>query len=252
MRSPLLGALPAEEVELLMRTARRRQFARNEVVFHRGDPADTLHLIHRGRFAVRITTPLGDTVIVSVLGPGDCFGELALFAGGERSATVVALEAGETRSLHQLDVARVRREHPELAEVLVGLLVEQVRRLSEQVVEALYVPAERRVLRRVADLADLYAEDGSPGATIPLTQDELANLAGTSRATVNKVLRGYEREGLIELRRGRTAVPDRAALHARVRGRQAAAPASAPGAGTSRRRAPPAATTMTTTASAAT
>src|SRR3954466_16300889 len=92
MRSPLLGALPAEEVELLMRTARRRQFARNEVVFHRGDPADTLHFIHRGRFAVRITTPLGDTVIVSVLGPGDCFGERGRFAGGGRCA------AGGSRS----------------------------------------------------------------------------------------------------------------------------------------------------------
>ena len=94
-------------------------FGRREVVFHRGDPADTLHLVHTGRFAVRIDTPLGDTVMLSMVGPGETFGEIALLDDvGPRSATVVALEKAETRAIHKLDfdalVAQApgRRRHP--------------------------------------------------------------------------------------------------------------------------------------------
>ena len=87
-----MAGLPEAEVSAFLATARRRVFAREMVVFHRDDPADTLHLIHKGRFAARINTPLGDTVILAVLGPGECFGELALVTTGQRSATITALE----------------------------------------------------------------------------------------------------------------------------------------------------------------
>ncbi|HEX6024838.1 MAG TPA: cyclic nucleotide-binding domain-containing protein, partial [Solirubrobacter sp.] len=88
----------------MLSIARRRTFGRREVVFHRGDPADTLHLVHTGRFAVRIQTPLGDTVMLSMVGPDETFGEIALLDGvGPRSATVVSLEKSETRVIHKLD-----------------------------------------------------------------------------------------------------------------------------------------------------
>jgi len=218
MRWPLLAGLAEHEVQLLLSVARRRVFARNEVVFHRGDPADSLHLIQKGRFGVRVTTPTGDSVMFAVLGPGECFGEIALVsADALRSATVVALEAGETRALHQIDVGRLRREHIEVADVLIGILARQVQRLSERVVEALFVPADRRVLRRVAELAQVYGDEDGGTASIPLTQEDIAALAGTSRATVNKVLRDEQRAGTIELRRGATIVLDRAGLAARAR-----------------------------------
>src|SRR5262245_33604145 len=112
----LLEGVPEEDVRALLSIARRRKFGRGEVVFHEGDPADTLHLVDKGRFGVRTQTALGDTAILSVLGPGDMFGELALLDVGEpqpRSATVSALEAAETRSVHRMDFERLRREHPE-------------------------------------------------------------------------------------------------------------------------------------------
>src|SRR5687767_10810905 len=100
---PLLGALDAENRRRILATARRRRFARREVLFHEGDPGDTLHLVDSGRVAVRVTTPLGDTATLIVLGAGAVLGELALVegGGGRRSATAVALERTETLSLHR-------------------------------------------------------------------------------------------------------------------------------------------------------
>ena len=214
---PLLASVPPEELRAVLEVARRRTFDRGEVVFHRGDPADTLHLVVRGHFAARIVTPLGDAAILDVHRPGDAFGELALTgADAHRSATVAALESGETRSLHRDDFARLQRRHPEVNTVLVELLAEKVRHASERLVEAHYEDAETRVRRRLLGLLPLYSE-GEGDCEVPLTQEDLAELAGTSRATVNRVLRDEERRGSVELRRGRTVVRDRQALARRAR-----------------------------------
>lgn len=208
MHWPLLASLGEEERRELLSIARRRTFARREVVFHRDDPADTMHLVASGRFAVRIVTPLGDTATLAVVSPGDSFGEVALLTdAGRRTASVVALEPGETRSLHQLDFAALRQRHPQISDVLVRALARRVDQLSSQLIEALYVPADRRALRRVVELAQLYGESERE-ATIPLTQEDIAGLAGTSRATVNRVLRECEERGLLRLERGRTVVLD--------------------------------------------
>ena len=217
MRWELLAPVPDEDVRELLAVARIRRFDRNEVVFHHGDPASSLHLVRKGRFAVRITTPLGDTATLDLKGPGDAFGELALVSGGSvRSATVSALEPAETYAVDAVDFDRVRRRHPAVNEILVALLAGQVRRLSERLVEALYVPADRRVLRRLRDLAEVYGGEGT-GAVVPLPQEDIAALAGTSRATVNRVLRAEERRGTVELARGRTVVVDPAEFVRRAR-----------------------------------
>ena len=214
---PLLAGVPEGDIRRVLATARRRSFRGKEVVFHAGDPADTLHLIRKGRFAVQATTRLGDTATLAVLGPGEPFGELALVAkDAVRSATVVALEPGETYSIYHLDFARLRERHPSVNVFLLALLASQVQRLSERLVEALYVEADTRVLRRVRDLSALYSDE-SGQAVIPLTQESIAELAGTSRATVNRVLRKEEERGTLELGRGKTVVFDLEALSRRAR-----------------------------------
>jgi CRP/FNR family cyclic AMP-dependent transcriptional regulator len=210
-----MDGIPEEEVRRLLSVARRRRFSRNEVVFHRDDPADSLHLATKGRFAIRIMTPLGDTVTIGVRGPGDSFGEMALVAEGrKRSATVEALEEAETFAVYVADFQRLRREHPSVNQVLIGFLAEELDRQNEFLLEALYVPVERRVLRRLAELGALYEGRDS---VIPLTQEQLAEMAGTSRATVNRVLREEQERGTVELRRGRTAVLDAEAIARRAR-----------------------------------
>lgn len=208
MEWPLLADLPAEDVRELLGVARRRTFEKGEVVFHRDDPAESLHLIVRGRFAARVETPLGDNVLLEVLGPGQAFGELALLLPGERrSATVSALEDGETRSVFRDDFAQLQRSHPGVKDVLLRLLAEQLRRASDRIVEAHYVDAETRVRRRLVELAASYG--GSDGeAVVPLTQEDMAAMAGTSRATVNRVLRYEEKRGIVALARGRVTLLD--------------------------------------------
>jgi CRP/FNR family transcriptional regulator, cyclic AMP receptor protein len=212
----LLEGVPGGEVRQLLSLARRRKFKRGEVVFHREDPADSMHLVVKGRFAIRVMTPLGEPATIAVRGPGDSFGEMALVGGARRSATVEALEESETFSVYEADFHQLRRRHPEVDQLLIGFLANEVRMLNERLLEALYLPAERRILRRVVELAALYgAEEGC--VEVPLTQEELAGLAGTSRATVNAVLRDEEKRGTVELKRGKTVVLDRENLARRAR-----------------------------------
>ena len=217
MEWPLFADVPAEDVRRLLSIARRRTFRKGEVVFHRDDLAESLHLVVRGRFAVRITTSLGESALLDVLGPGDAFGELALLLpDARRSATMEALEEGETRSVFRDDFARLQVEHPGVKDVLLRLLAQQLARASDRLVEAHYTDAESRVRRRLCELGERYAT-GEGEAVVPLTQEDLAGMAGTSRATVNRVLRDEERRDIVELARGRIRVRDLEGLRRRSR-----------------------------------
>lgn len=208
----LLDGVPEEEVQHLLSVARRRTFGRNEVVFHQGDPADSMHMIRSGRFGVRIRTRVGDVATIAILGAGDAFGELALIGDElDRSASVVSLELSETVSIARDALERLRHEQPQVNDLLVKLLAARIRRTNELLAEALYVPADKRVVHRLRELAELYTRDGGD-SVIPLTQEEIASLAGTSRATVNRVLRAAQRAGALELTRGKTTVLDPALL----------------------------------------
>jgi CRP-like cAMP-binding protein len=204
----ILEELDEEERRQLRAAARRRRFGRREVLFHHGDPGDTVHLIETGLVAVYITTPLGNTVIFAVLGPGEAVGELALVsAHAERTASAVALEPTETLSLRRDQFEELRRSHPGVDRLLVELLAATVRRLNRELVDAYFTPADRRVVRHLHALAARSPEvEGR--RVVRLTQEDLAALAGTSRATVNRTLRDLERVGALALRRGRIEVHD--------------------------------------------
>ena len=213
----LLADVPAEDLRELLQVARRRGFSRNEVVFHAGDPGDSLHLIEKGRFSIRVMTPLGDVATIAVRGPGESFGEMALVNEQQRrSATVVALEDAATFAVYRDDFLVLRKRHASIDQLLLRFLDNEVRLLNERLLEALYVPVEKRVLRRLVDLAALYPT-GENTALINLTQETIAELTGATRSTVNQVLRGEERRGLIELQRGKTRIIDLKALARRGR-----------------------------------
>ena len=156
MEWQILEGVPEEDVQRVLDMARQRTFRKGEIVFHEGDPGDTLHLVRSGRFAVKVSD--------AVRGRGDPRGVAGRATssassrcsspGAPRSATVVALEAGETMSVHQLDFGRLRREHPGVGDVLISVLSAQVRRLSRHLLEALYTPADTRVRRRVLELVE--------------------------------------------------------------------------------------------------
>ena len=212
----LLEGVPAEQVRELLQIARRRRFARNEVVFHRDDPGDSLHLIQKGRVSIAVMTPLGDVATIAVRGPGESFGEMALVsAESRRSATVTALEETETFAVYRAEFDHLCRANPHIYDLLLRFLTSEVRMLNERLLEALYMPVEKRVRRRLLELAALYPDDGG-GPVVTLTQETIAQLAGASRATVNQILRDDEKRGAIELLRGKTRILDLEALERRA------------------------------------
>lgn len=212
MEWDLLRDLPQETSRELLAHSRRRRFARREVLFHEGDPASSVHLVAKGRIAVRVTTPLGDVATLDLVVAGGVLGEMALLApGGVRSATAIALEPTETHVIDAATFGELRREQPALGDALVTLLAARVRQLNGRLLEALYVPADCRLLRRMLELGQTYGSD------IPLTQEDLAGLAGATRATVNRVLRREEKAGAVALGRGRVTILDFEALARRAR-----------------------------------
>ena len=213
---PVLASLPPDERRTLAAGLRRRAYRRDEVIVHQGDPANTLHLIAAGHASVRVTLPGGEFVVVGILGSGDAFGERALVGEpNSRGATVVALERCETLSLGRDEFERLRSAYPGVDRFLVDLLARRVDKLNTYLLETLFVPAERRVLRRLLELCELYPADGQ-GIVIPVTQETLASLAGTTRPTANQVLRRLVAGGIVTVSRSQVVVLNRAGLRQRA------------------------------------
>lgn len=218
MEWPLLASLPAPEREQLLASTRHRRFAKGELLVREGDPSDSLHLVESGRLAVRVHTADGDTATLNVLGPGDYFGELSLLDGRTptRSASVVALEAAGTRSLTAGAFRELRHHHRGAEELLLALLARRVEELSSRLLDATYDGLDRRVHKRLHELAGLYARGPGP-VTVPFTQELLAELVGGTRPSTNQVLQRLAERGVVELARGRIVVRDREWLAGQAR-----------------------------------
>ncbi|HEX3087720.1 MAG TPA: Crp/Fnr family transcriptional regulator [Ilumatobacteraceae bacterium] len=212
----LFGGLDDDARRALWALMRRRRFARGQVIFHEGDPGDTLHLIVKGHVSIKTSTPRGDQAILRVLGPDDVFGEFALISPAPRAATVTALDATETMMLDRESFTALRKERPCVDDFLITASVAEVRRLSAALVEALYLPVETRVLRRVHELAEMY-RNGEATTCVPLGQDEIAQLAGVTRQTVNKVLAKAQQDGALHIERGRIEIVDHEEIRRRCR-----------------------------------
>ena len=204
MQFALLDGLDDPERRELLAAARRRRFARREVVFHEGDPGDSVHLVVSGHLAVRVTTALGDVALLRVIAPGGFVGELALLDGAPRSATVAAIEGAETMSVQRAAFDALQRRSPHAQTALSAALGGEIRRLAAALVEATYLPVEERFWRRVLDMVGVFG----PGSPIPLTQEELGQLAGAARPTANRLLRDGQADGSVTLRRGTLDVLD--------------------------------------------
>lgn len=220
MQFSILGSLSDADRRRVLASTTRRRYGRREVLFHEQDPGDTLHLIESGKVAVRITTRGGDQATIDVLGPGEVVGTFAVLGEGQRrAASVQALEPTETLSIDHVQFQSLRRAHPTIDAFVIDVLLADVRRMNTLLLDALFSPVEHRLLRRLLDLAAVYG-GSAPGAApvqIALTQQDLASLAGTSRATANRVLRELEDAGTVRLTRNRIHILDVTALRQRVR-----------------------------------
>ena len=200
----ILSGLPQPERPGLLALLRHRHYRRGEVVFHQGDPGETLHLVRQGHLKVVIPGETGEEAVLTVVGPGELFGELTLLDGGPRSATVVAIEDVETATLGRGDFLSLLRSNPAVVEAILAMLAGTIRRLSEQVADLAFLDLRGRFAKKLLELAATHGERAGESIEIhvSLTQEELANMIGATRPRVNKLLGFFEDRGEIA-RRGR-------------------------------------------------
>jgi CRP/FNR family transcriptional regulator, cyclic AMP receptor protein len=147
---------------------------------------------------------MGFEMVVQLMGAGDYFGELALLAPPAiRSATVTAFEASSTWAIHESDFSEIRRKDPSVDRLLVAALADRVRTETDRAIEAAFMPVERRVARQLMSLVSVFGGLAGNEVELPITQELLAGLVGTTRSTVNRVLRSYEEKHWVRLHRSR-------------------------------------------------
>ena len=153
----LLEPLRADDREAFLALARRRTFARNEVLCHEGDPADSLHLVEHGHLAVHGGLASGATATFTILSSGDYFGELALLrADHRRTATVTALEPSRTLAVAATAFDALCSRNPGIERIVSALLADRIDILSRRLLETMYESLDRRVYRRLLELARSY------------------------------------------------------------------------------------------------
>ena len=216
----LLEAVPAfrelgrEELEAVAAVAMPRRFAAGEVVFREGDDSDTCYIVRSGHARALREHTGGRQLTLATFGPGDIFGELAMFDDELRSATVEALDDLEVLAILGGDMRRLMHEHSAIAVKLAVSLVRRLRDANERLASQSFQTVQSRVAAVLAQLVEQAQAEGAPERDVQITatQADLAKLAGSSRESASRFLAVLERAGVISQGRGRLVVHDPAAL----------------------------------------
>ena len=209
-RSPLFQGILPEELERLALGMAQRRYRRNEVIFHEGDPGESLHVVVEGRVKITRESMEGDEAIVATLGSGDTFGELVLLDGAVRSATATAIEPTETLTMTRSAFSALVDGSDPFRWQLLGGIAHRLRRLTDQLAEVHFLDLTGRLALQLTRLA----EEAAPGhetdiALRPtLTQSDLAAMVGGTRQRVNQILGDFIDEGLVAHDGGRLVVRD--------------------------------------------
>ena len=217
-RSPLFYGIDSAELLRIAAGMSRRRYRRNEVVFHEGDPGDSLHVLVEGRVKISRESAEGEEAIVVILSPGDTFGQIVLLDGAPRSATATAIEPTETLTIARSDFVALVDGSAAFRWHLLGGVAQVVRRLTDQLAEAHFLDLAGRLALQLTRLAEESAagrtRDIELGAT--LTQSDLAAMVGGTRQRVNRIVADFTDEGLLRHEAGRIVVCDLSRLRSRA------------------------------------
>lgn len=204
----IFSSLDARELDLLIQATTTRKLKAKEVLFRKGDPGNQLFGILTGSLKVTAVGADGKDVVFSLMRPGEVLGEIALLDSEPRSATVVAVEATTLVTLHRRDFVPFLEKHPRAAIGLATVLAARVRGLSERAEDRQTMPLPARIAKRLLALAAEHGKRPIVGGPIEvrLPQQDLADLVGTTRESVNKHLRVWEEAGIVALGRGRVVL----------------------------------------------
>ncbi len=210
---PLFAGLSAEQLAKIAALAAVRAYAGREVVVNQGEPARALFAIVRGRLKVASCGPDGRDTVLGIMAEGEVFGEVALLDGGLRSATCTAIEPCELLVLERTQFMALLETSPAIAVKLLDVLAQRLRRLSQRSEDAAFLDVPSRLARSLLDLATRFGETArSPSREIrislKLSQQELGDLVGATRESVNKHLSDWTRQGIVKLQGGRVVISD--------------------------------------------
>ena len=207
-QTSLFGSVPGQDLEAVVAASRLRAFRRGQVVFTRGDPGDALIVVISGRVKVVMRSADGAELTLTIIQPGAVLGEISVADGGPRSADAEALEDCQLLLVPRDTVLSLCARVPAAAQALLVLITANLRRLTEEASDLVFLDLPRRVAKVLLNQA--RSDDGA--IRLNLRQEELARQVGGTRQSVNTALRGFQRRGWIEVRDRTVIVTDATAL----------------------------------------
>jgi CRP/FNR family transcriptional regulator len=211
---PVFAALSDADLIRVAEVAMPRSFGAGETVFREGDESNTCYIVRTGKARAIREHNDGRSITLAHFGPGDIFGELAMFDNESRSATVETLEASEVTAILGSDMQRLMRLHPELTVHLMAALARRLRETNERLARQSFQTVQSRVASVLAEMVEAARAGGASDRDVLIvsTQAELAQLAGSSRESASRFLAVLERAGVITQGRGKLTVHDAEAL----------------------------------------
>lgn len=204
---------PDGTLDLLAGTAVERQLVRNDILFHEGDPPDSLYVVTAGRVAIAIANPIDKREsVVALMEPGDLFGELGLLDDRPRSAQARALQPSRVLAVPYGPVIEMFNSHPAMLWNVARLLAQRLRAMDEALADSVFLDVTGRTAKRLLELSD-----GADEFDLPVTQEELAGMVGASRERVNKAIASFIRLGWLQQRDRHYAIVQRDRLELRSR-----------------------------------
>ena len=219
MHAPLFAALDPEGAAALRASLIERAMSKGEVLFAEGDPGDRMYVILEGKVKLGRTSSDGRESLLLILGPGEMFGELSLFDPGPRTSTATALTDAVVLGLGNEQLRPWLASRPEVAPALLQALARRLRRQNEAMADLVFSDVPGRVAKALMDLGEKFGEVTPDGlmVTHDMTQEELAQLVGASRETVNKALADFAQRGWIRLESRQVLILDIERLGKRAR-----------------------------------
>jgi CRP/FNR family cyclic AMP-dependent transcriptional regulator len=201
---PVLGELPGASIQRLLSCATTRRVRRGTTIFAKGDAGTQLVAVLSGRVKIAISSPEGREAVLNVVHEGEVFGEIALFDGRPRTAAAIAITDCELMSIDRCHFLPLVRQQPDIAIKLIEILCARLRRSSEQYEDIMFLNLRARVAKLLLRLAE---EAGGPiPRKVLVTQQEMSQLAGMSRESINKQLRAWAQVKWVRLERGGVVV----------------------------------------------
>jgi CRP-like cAMP-binding protein len=210
----LFRKLSERELDDLVQAVHVKRVAAREELCHKDDPGNQLYVIVEGLLKAQTTSAGGDDVVFSIMGPGEMFGELALFCGGKRTATVVAIQDSLLLLIDRRELFPFLRRHPDAAIKLLEVLALRVQNLTTRMEDTTFLNLPPRLGKRLLELAERYGKRTPEGLRIEMkiNQTELGDLVATTRESINKQFRAWSEEGVAAMSGGFVTILDEDAL----------------------------------------